>query len=151
MNRNPYDALGSMDWSKIDRWEMLDFVKALPDEVKAKLRKLPKNAEVEYEYCERNQKMMPRMNPENCRTFWLRYYNERYEPIRAKNAQLAEKHAMMELAKGAVTFFKNTEAVLARMSEQLERIKQRLAAIDLRLQEQNANEYESEVPWLPDD
>jgi hypothetical protein len=147
MDKNPYDYLGAVDWSKIERWELLDFVKALPDEVIQKLKALPPNAEIEMVFCHLNRTLMPRMNPENSRSFWLRYYNEQYEPIRAKNAQALEKETMLKMARDAVTFFKSTEEVLARMSSQMERIKQRLVSIDARIFDEITGGF---APWLDD-
>lgn len=103
------------------------------------MRKMPANPDVEYEYCPLNSQMMPRLYTENSRSYWLRYYNEKYEPVRAKNAKVVRNQAITDLANNSLSFFQTTEAVLARMSEQLELMKQICATIDARIKDQVAD------------
>lgn len=107
----PYDK--NVKWTAIHEWERLDFVKALPDDVKEQLRKLPPEAEAEYDFCPISQKMMPRVNPERSREYWLRYYNAEYQPWREKNAkaQVILQHT---------SFCVSVERSLAHISEILE-------------------------------
>jgi hypothetical protein len=88
---HPYDHIGRVNWANINKWEELDFVKALPDETKIVLRGLPAEAEVHYEFCHLNRCMMPRLDPQRSRSYWLKIYNEQYQSVREKNALAAQR------------------------------------------------------------
>jgi hypothetical protein len=122
MNKKPYDALDGMDWSQIVKWKELDFVKALPDDIKQFLDTLPAVAEVEYEHCILYEKPIPRLNPERSRAFWLKHYNNEYQPIRAKNAESLVIQAHAEFAR-------SVERSLAHISETLERMNQHMLRV----------------------
>ncbi len=114
---HPYDHIGHVNWSNINKWEELDFVKALPDETKVVLRTLPAEAEVHYEFCPLNRTMMPRLDPQRSRGYWLKLYNEQYQGQRDKNAHLVVLQAQ-------AAFFKSVEQSLAHISSILERMNQ---------------------------
>jgi hypothetical protein len=123
MNRTPYDALENMDWSKITKWEELDFVKALPDDIKQHLKTLPPVAEVEYEFCPLSMpKPVPRLNPERSRAYWLKHYNKEFAPFREKNAHTA-------VIQSQVDFYRTVERSLAHISETLERMNQHMLRV----------------------
>lgn len=115
MNPNPY-VPRDIDWSLIDKWEQLDFVKALPDDIKSRLRRMPDRAEVQYD--QQPQGLLT-LDPEKSRLFWLKRYNTAYQPIREKNAKLAVIQAQTE-------FFCSMERSLAHISSILERMNQHL-------------------------
>jgi hypothetical protein len=119
---HPYDHIGHVNWANINKWEELDFVKALPDETKVVLRTLPAEAETHYEYCGYSRTMMPRLDPQRCRGYWLKLYNEQYQPQREKNARLAVIQAQ-------ATFYKSVEQSLAHISSILERMNQTIIRI----------------------
>lgn len=118
--RNPYSQQ-PVRWSLIEKWEQLDFVKALPDDIKEKMRKMPAEAEVNYDGYD-FIKQEPRMTliPENSRAYWLEAYNKEYQPIRDTNAKVASLQAKLE-------WHNSVERSLAHISELLERINQNLA------------------------
>ena len=118
MDRNPYQP-DPIAWSLIDNWEQLDFVKALPESIKKKLREYPAEAEVEpkWVYNMSQAKMVPHIDPEKSRAHWLRIYNEQYKPEREKKAKFAELAAQKETAD---VIMRN----LAHISELMERLVQ---------------------------
>lgn len=124
----PYDAIGYVKWTNITKWEELDFVKALPEEVKQQLRELPAEAEVEHSFCALNMRMMPRLNPERSREYWLQRYNQEYQPIREKNAKLAVIHTHN-------AFCQSVERSLARISETLELLNQNTKETQLEIKD----------------
>ena len=119
---HPYDHIGNINWANIKKWEELDFVKALPDETKNVLRELPAEAEVHYEFCHLNRAMMPRLDPQRSRSYWLKLYNEQYQIQRDKNAHLSVLAAQ-------AAFFKSVEQSLAHISSILERMNQTMLRV----------------------
>jgi hypothetical protein len=119
---HPYDHIGRVNWANINKWEELDFVKALPDETKIVLRGLPAEAEVHYEFCHLNRCMMPRLDPQRSRSYWLKLYNEQYQGQRDKNAHLSVIAAQ-------AAFFKSVEQSLAHISSILERMNQTMLRV----------------------
>jgi hypothetical protein len=111
--RHPYDQVYPIDFKLIEKWDQLDFVKALPDDIKTKLRKLPAEAEAEYDYCVFSGQMMPRVNPERSREYWLRYYHKEYQPFR-------ERAAKLSVIQQHTAFCVSVERSLAHISEILE-------------------------------
>jgi len=120
--KRPYDALENIDWSQIVKWKELDFVKALPDDIKQFLETLPPVAEVEYEFCALNMKPMPRLNPERSRAYWLKHYNSEYQSIRERNAKTVVIQAHAE-------FCRSVERSLAHISEIMERMNQHMLRV----------------------
>ena len=152
LHPNPYDCLGTVMWHTIEKWTELDFVKALPDDIKQLLIDMPPEAEVEYEYCQMNQKMMPRLNPFRSRAYWLKHYNELYQPIREKNAKYAVLHAQ-------AAFCQTVERSLAHISEVLELLNQNTKQTQLQIKQltemcEDIWEYDSSMksgkapPWV---
>ena len=116
MNRNPY-APHPISWALIRNWEELDFVKALPNETKEELRKLPAEAQTDMRWCPVKQMVRPFVEPEKSRCYWLKIYSEQYEPIRRQAAKVMVLSAQKETSQYIMTS-------LAHISELTERLVQ---------------------------
>ena len=147
-----YQSAGVVAWHQITHWLELDFVKALPDDIKELLKEMPAESEATYHYCPYEKKMMPSVNPFHSRSYWLKHYNEIYEPIRRRNAKFAVIHAH-------TAFCASVERSLAHIAEVLEHLCQNTKHTHLELQElsricQDVWEYDQSVksgrlpPWV---
>ena len=116
MNRNPY-APHPISWALIRNWEELDFVKALPNETKEALRKLPAEAETDMRWCPVKQMVRPFVDPQQSRSYWLKIYSEQYEPIRRQAAKVMVLQAQKETSQYVMKS-------LAHISELMERLVQ---------------------------
>lgn len=126
MDRNPY-APHPINWALIKNWEELDFVKALPNETKAELRKLPAEAQPDFRYCPIAQMVKPHLDPTISRTYWLGWYNEQYEPIRRQTAEVmilaAQKETSQYIMKSLAHISELTERLVQTNREVLESVK----------------------------
>jgi predicted lipase len=116
MNKNPYGP-HDVNWALIRNWEELDFVKALPNETKEKLRQMPSEAETDIRWCSVTMKVVPVLDPQHSRSYWLKIYNEQYQSVREKmagNLALAAQRETNEV----------TMRNLAHISELMERLVQ---------------------------
>lgn len=123
MERDPYNKVLLIKWSQIPHWEQLDFVKVLPDEIKEKLRRMPAEAEPKYEGWDPvTQKPRLVLDPENSRAYWLKYYHEKYEPIREKGANLTILEAQAQTSANLMRGVAHISELLERMNQHMLRV-----------------------------
>lgn len=140
LQQNPYQQ--NLEWIQIEKWRMLDFVKALPQTHLMELEKLPDYPETTHEWCHINQRVMPRLHPERCKSHFLKKYNDLFEPLRVRRREAATMEERTESLRrielylaGIKENFERSLPVLARQENILKEIDDRLSRLEIWHQE----------------